>query len=153
MSRYISDFILTKEYECRCCSRLPPDFYYNGGGRVDSPPYIYRELFGAVADLRKKWGRPITFTGYRCPKYQLQLYNDGISSTHLSVHNFGLAIDGDLENEEEVKSFIKLAKKYQPNLRKGWQMYIHRGQSFFHLDTGYLISPLYSRALYRGKEW
>lgn len=151
--KYISKYITFKEYECSHCHRLPPLFYHDNGGRINDVPAIFVPLFEAVADLRERWGKPIKFTGYRCPKYQLQLYEQGISSTHLSVHNFGLAIDGDLDSEEAVKSFIRLAREYQPDLRKGWQMYLHQGKTFFHLDTGYLISPPYSKSLYRGKEW
>lgn len=153
MKKYIAPFITHKEYECSHCHKLPPLFYHDDGGRRDSIPTIYVPLFEGVVDLRGRWGRPINFSGYRCPKYQLQLYNQGISSTHLSVHNFGFAIDGDLDDEEEVRAFIRLAREYQPDLRKGWQMYLHQGKSCFHLDTGYLIDPPYSKALVRGKEW
>lgn len=151
--KYIWDYILYKEFECSHCGRLPVLFYYDNGGRKNNVPAIHVPLFEAVTDLRERWGRPIKFSGYRCPKYQLQLYNQGISSTHLSVHIFGMAIDGDLKTKEEVESFIELARTYQPDLRKGWQMYLHQGKTCFHLDTGYLISPPYSKALYRGKEW
>ena len=153
MKKYIWNYITFKEYECSHCHKLPPLFYHNDGGRKDSVPAIHVPLFEAVADLRERWRRPIPFTGYRCPKYQLQLYEQGISSSHLSVHNFGLAIDGDLDSAEAVESFIKLAREYQPDLRKGWQMYLHQGKTFVHLDTGYLINAPWSKALYRGNEW
>ena len=154
MKKYISDFILTKEYHCRCCHRLPPEFYYNGGGRVDSPPYLYRELFNSFKTIREKWGRPIDITsGYVCLKHQKELYEQNVKSTMISTHNFGLALDLDCSDEEETKSIAKFVKRFCPDLRLGWQTYLYRGQSFIHIDTGFKISPSYSKKLVRGAEW
>lgn len=159
MSKYIADFILYKEYECSCCRRLPPEFYYNGGGRVDSPPYLYRELFDSFKTIREKWGRAIPIGkwgkdgGYRCLKRQGSLYDQEISTAYLSVHNFGLAIDMDFDNEEDVRSMVKLIKIHCPELRIGWKGYLYKGQTFIHIDTGYRIRPIYSKKLYRGNEW
>ena len=154
MSKYIADFITFKEYECRCCHELPPDFYYNGGGRVDSPPYIYRELFDSFKKIRTKWGRPINITsGYVCLKHQKELYEQNIKSTMISTHNFGMGLDLDTSDEEETKSLVKLIKKSCPDLRIGWQTYLYKGQSFIHIDTGFKISPSYSKKLVRSAEW
>ena len=30
MSKLITPYILEKEYRCRCCRKLPPDFYVDG---------------------------------------------------------------------------------------------------------------------------
>jgi len=154
MKKYIAPFITYKEYECRCCHRLPPDFYYNGGGRVDSPPYLFRELFDGFKALREKWGRPINITsGYVCLKHQKDLYEQNIKNTLTSVHNFGLALDLDCSDEEETRRMVGFMKRTCPDFRKGWQIYIYRGQSFTHMDTGYRITPLYSEKLVRGAEW
>lgn len=154
MSKYVADFITYREYECNCCHRLPPEFYYNGGGRVDSPPYLYRELFDSFKKIREKWGKPINITsGYVCLKHQKDLYEQNIKSTLISVHNFGMALDLDTSDEEETKSMVKFIKRHCPDLRLGWQSYLHRGQSFIHIDTGYRISPSYSKKLRQGAEW
>lgn len=154
MNTHISDFITYHEYECRCCHKLPPDFYYNGGGRVDSPPYIYRELFGGFKRLREKWGRPINITsGYRCLKRQKELYEQGISSNLISVHSFGLSLDLDCDSKEEVESMAILARRILPAFRIGHEAYINRGQTFIHLDIGYRISPSYSKKLVEGVSW
>jgi uncharacterized protein YcbK (DUF882 family) len=154
MKKNIAPFIAYKEYECHCCSRLPPEFYYNGGGRVDSPPYLYRELFDSFKTIREKWGRPINISsGYRCLKKQKELFDQDMTSAIISVHNFGLALDLDCSDEEETKSLVKFIKRFCPDLRLGWQTYLYKGQSFIHIDTGYRISPSYSKKLYRGNEW
>ena len=154
MRKYIADFITFKEYECSCCHHLPPEFYYNGGGRVDSPPYIYRELFNSFKTIREKWGRPINISsGYRCLKKQKELFDQDMTSAIISVHNFGLALDLDCSDEEETRSMVKFIKRHCPELRLGWQTYLYKGQSFCHIDTGYRISPSYSKKLVRGAEW
>ena len=154
MSKYIARFITFKEYECRCCHRLPPDFYYNGGGRVESPPYLYRELLDRFKTIREKWGKAINITsGYVCLKHQKDLYEQGIKITMISVHNFGLALDLDCSDEEETKSMAKFIRRFCPELRMGWKSYLYRGQSFIHIDTGFRISPVYSKKLCAGAEW
>jgi hypothetical protein len=159
MSRkYISDYILYSEY-----------LYYNGGGRVDDVPYLYRELFRGFKRLREKWNRPIDITsGYRCLKKQKELYEQGVSSTLISVHNFGLGLDLDCDSREEVESMAQTARRVCPAFRIGHhqtarrvcpafrighQAYLHRGQTFIHIDTGYMISPSYSKKLIEGAEW
>ena len=152
--KWIAPYVLVKEYECSCCSRLPPNFYYNGGGRVESLPYLYRELFDGFKSIREKWGKPINITsGYVCLKHQKDLYEQGIKGTLISVHNFGLALDLDCSDEEETKSMAKFIRRSCPELRMGWQSYLHKGQSFIHVDTGYRITPLYSKKLVRSAEW
>jgi len=154
MKKNIAPFITYGEFQCHCCRRLPPEFYYNGGGRVDSPPYLYRELFNGFKTIREKWGRPINITsGYVCLKHQKALYEQNVKSTMISTHNFGLALDLDCSDEEETKSMARFVKRFCPDLRLGWQIYLYRGQSFIHIDTGYRITPLYSKKLVRGAEW
>ena len=154
MSKNIAPFITYKEYQCHCCSRLPPEFYYNGGGRVDSPPYLYRELFDGFKTIREKWGRPINISsGYRCIKKQKELYDQDMTSAIISTHCFGVALDLDTSNEEETKSLVKFIKRFCPDLRLGWKIYLYRGQSFVHIDVGYRITPLYSKKLVRSAEW
>lgn len=152
--KYISDFILYSEYECKCCHRLPPEFYYNGGGRVDDVPYLYRELFRGFKRLRERWARPIDITsGYVCLKHQKELYKQGVKSVLISVHNFGLALDLDCSTKEETESLAHLARKMCPAFRIGYQAYLYRGQTFIHIDTGYRINPSYSKKLIEGASW
>lgn len=154
MKKNIAVFITYKEYQCKCCHRLPPEFYYNGGGRVDSPPYLYRELFDSFKTIREKWGRPINISsGYRCLKKQKELYDQDATPAIISTHCFGVALDLDTSDEEETKSLVKFIKRFCPDLRVGWKTYLYRGQSFIHIDTGYRITPLYSKKLVRGAEW
>lgn len=152
--RFIAPYITFQEYQCSCCGRLPPEFYFNGGGRTQSPPYLYSKLFKDFKKIREKWGRPIKITsGYRCLKRQKELYDQEISSAVISVHNFGLALDLQASDEHEVRSMVKLIRQVCPELRIGWQAYLHRGQSFIHVDVGYLINPLYSKKLIQGASW
>jgi len=152
--KYISKYITYKEYQCSHCRRLPPMFYDTDGQRKDVIPYVYKEFFDIFREIRDKWKRAIPITsGYRCIKHQKSLYDQGVSSAVLSVHNFGLALDLDFSDEYEVKSMVKLIKQICPELRIGHQAYLHRGQSFVHIDAGYLIYPPYSKKLYRGASW
>lgn len=152
--KYISDFILYSEYQCSHYSKLPPMFYDTDGQRKNVIPYIYKEFFDIFREIREKWGKSIPInSGYRCIKYQKNLYDQGTSSAVLSVHNFGLALDLDCKDEYEVKSMVKLIEGICPELRLGYQAYLHRGQSFVHVDCGYLIYPPYSKKLDRGARW
>lgn len=152
--KYIAPYILMKEYECSHCSRLPPAFYHDDGGRKDYPPYVYKEFFDIFKEIREKWGKPIPITsGYRCIKHQRNLYDQGISSAVISVHDFGLALDLACSDEYEVKSMVKLIERVCPELRIGHMAYLHRGQSLVHIDIGYMINPPYSKKLYRGARW
>ena len=81
------------------------------------------------------------------------MFQGGVSSAYLSTHAFGMALDLDVPNEEAVKSLVRLIEKYQPELRVGYQSYLYKGQSLVHIDTGFLISPPYSKKLYRGARW
>jgi len=152
--KYIADYITTKEYQCSHCNRLPPAFYDHDGQRLSYTPYIYKEFFEVFKEIRGKWGRPIPITsGYRCVRHQRDLYDQGVSSAILSVHNFGIALDLDCSDKYEVNSMVKLIKEICPELRIGWQAYLHRGQSFVHIDCGYMINLPYSKKLVRGAEW
>jgi uncharacterized protein YcbK (DUF882 family) len=159
MRKYIAPFLTYKEYQCQCCRRLPPLFYHDDGGRRDDIPTLYEDLFDKFELLREKWGRAIPIGkwgadgGYRCLKRQKSLYNQEISKAYLSVHNFGLALDMDLDSEKDVKRMVSLIKTHCPELRIGWKGYLYRGQTFVHIDMGYRIRPIYNKALYEGAEW
>ena len=153
MKKYLARFITYKEYQCPCCNKLPPLFYHDDGGRGDIPE-LYTDLFEKFELIRGEWGKPIDITsGYRCFKRQKSLYDQEVSTTYLSVHNFGLALDMDFNDEGDVRSVVRLIKTYCPELRIGWKGYLYRGQSFVHIDTGYRIRPIYSKKLYRGNQW
>ncbi|MEE9510432.1 MAG: D-Ala-D-Ala carboxypeptidase family metallohydrolase [Candidatus Bathyarchaeia archaeon] len=151
---YIWNYILFSEYECSHCHRLPPLFYHDDGGRKKDVPAIYQPLFEAFEDIRTRWGKSINISsGYRCIKKQRELYDQDITTAIISVHSFGMSLDLDTLDEEETKSLVKLIEKYQPELRIGYMSYLNRGQSLVHIDTGFLISPPYSKKLYRGNRW
>ena len=154
MKKYIAPFITFNEYKCSHCGKLPPSFYDHDGQRTGRVPFIYQEFFDIFKSIREEWGKAILITsGYRCIKKQKDLYDQGVSSAIISVHNWGLAMDLDCSDEYEVRSMVKLIKRICPELRMGWQAYLHRGQSFIHVDVGYLITPSYSRKLERGAGW
>jgi uncharacterized protein YcbK (DUF882 family) len=152
--KHIAPYILYKEYQCSHCRKLPPMFYDTDGQRKGVIPYVYNEFFDIFREIREKWGRAIPITsGYRCIKHQRDLYDQGVSSAILSVHMFGLALDLDCSDEYEVRSLVRHIRQVCPELRMGWEAYLHRGQSFVHIDCGYMIYPPYSKKLYRGASW
>lgn len=154
MKKNIAPFLTYNEYKCSHCGKLPPSFYDHDGQRTEHVPYIYGEFFDIFKTIRTAWGRAIPITsGYRCIKKQKDLYDQGVASALISVHNFGLAMDLDCKDEHEVITMVKLIKKICPELRIGWKTYLHRGQSFIHIDCGYLITPSYSNKLYKGASW
>jgi len=96
MSKYIAEYILQKEFRCRHCNRLPPDFYVDLSLGEVAVPYLV--LFKNFKDIREEWNKPITLTGYRCEKH-----NKEIGGEEVSVHMFGLALDGDTESIGETQ--------------------------------------------------
>lgn len=152
--KFIWNYITFGEYECSHCHRLPPLFYHDDGGRKNNVPAIYVPLFEAFEDIRTRWGRSIKISsGYRCIKKQRELYDQDITSAIISAHCFGTALDLDTSSEEETKSLVKLIGTYQPDLRVGFQSYLHRGQTLIHIDTTYLLNIPYSKKLCRGARW
>ena len=133
MSKLITPYILEKEYRCRCCRKLPPDFYVDGGDLFEHR-LEYLMLFKYFQDIREAWGKPINITsGYRCPER-----NKDEGGSYLSVHMWGLALDLDCKDDDEVSAMAAVIQGIAPNLRIG----IYKGKkTFIHIDVGYMIQP------------
>lgn len=149
--KYIAKFITYREYQCNHCGKLPPMFYDEDGQRKSHVPYVYKEFFEIFEDLRKKWAKPIHITsGYRCPKYQRQLYDQGISNAILSAHMTGLALDLDCKSMNDVDVMAGLAESISPEMRIGVYKY---KKTFVHIDVVFLVYPILSRQWKRGVRW
>lgn len=154
MSKIPGTNILWTEYQCHHCGELPPFFYVinDDGEREVRIEYAY--LFTCFEEIRNQWGSGIVVTsGYRCPGHQLSLYLKGKSSTAVSVHMFGLALDMRCKDEEEVRQMATIAKALPMKPRVGWQEYIEKPKPWIHIDLGHLITPGYSSKLRQGAEW
>jgi len=148
MSKYIAPHILKSEYACRHCGALPP------GLDLTSVSFIYSILFADFEKIRKQWGSQLKISsGYRCPAYQLRLWQNKLTTTPYSVHIFGLALDIEMKTADEVKSLVTMAECIDPELRIGYRQYLAKGQTFVHIDIGYLISPIYDISLVEGERW
>lgn len=138
--------VLLSEYQCSCCGELPVDFLsdIDEGSGAPMIAYEYSLLFAIYDDIIDEFGRRIPISsGYRCRKKQ----------STFSVHSFGLALDLDVNNKDEVMRVVKIARKHRLAPRIGWQKYLDCGQTFVHIDIGYLIYPRWSKSLERGVEW
>lgn len=148
MPEHIAPFILFKEYRCPCCNSLPPDF------DLENVLKGYEKLFENFKEIREEWGKAIPITsGYRCTKRQLELYNQGISSTPYSTHIFGLALDLRCKSEDDVRMLVATIKKINPHLRIGYQRYFYGIQRHIHIDLGQFIHPRFSEKLREGARW
>jgi len=124
----LSEYLLRSEYACRCCGQLPPDLFLHDIRRP------YSELFDIFDSVRATWGKPIPVrSGYRCP-----YHNKTIGGEECSVHCFGLALDMDLPNTEEVEELHRLIDTDFESVRM--YKYIHSG-SFIHMDLAFEITP------------
>ena len=151
MKRNLSQFITYKEYRCSHCHELPPAFYDHDGERKNYPPYIYKEFFDIFKAIRTQWGKPINITsGYRCPKYQHKLYDQGMSNAILSPHSTGLALDMDCKTMNDVDVLARLIESISPELRIGVYKY---KMTFVHIDATFMCSPILSRHWQRGVRW
>lgn len=154
----ISDYITDKEYRCRCCNKLPVDFYVRGSLGEIAPLYLM--LFKYFKDIREAWGRAIAISsGYRCPKRNI---SEG--GAPYSIHLFGLALDLDCKDPDETKKMSNLIKGMSPNLRIGTYTKpkthttksgakIEIIQSFLHVDVGYFIFPRIDERWRKGARW
>ena len=156
------------DYRCECCGGLPPNLY------VDREMSIEYALFlNAYKLICDEYGKEIPITrGYSCSKHNtfiflkkvkdkygplndekiIQIINNS-SMTPFSVHPFGLALDIQPDNKEEIEKVVKIAKKIKPKLRIGWRGYLSNVRPHIHIDMGFLITPRWSNALIEGMEW
>lgn len=140
----ISDYITDKEYRCKCCSKLPVDFYVPNSLLEIALPYLM--LFKYFKDIRQAWGEAITISsGYRCPKN-----NKKAGGAPYSIHLFGLALDLDCKDVDETVKMSNLIMQIAPNLRMG--VYTKKG-SFLHIDVGYYIFPRIDERWRKGARW
>lgn len=136
--KYIASYVTETEYRCACCSGLPPDF--------DADGVEYGVLFDAFRDIREEWGKPIRITsGYRCP-----MHNAMIGGQVLSVHMFGLALDLDCDDIDDVYLLDEIIEELHPDLRRG--RYTDSG-TFIHIDCGYFIYPRATEKWHTGVRW
>ena len=143
MKKHIADFITFNEYKCSHCGKLPPAFYDHDGQRKNYFPYVYTEFFEVFKKIRTQWGKPINITsGYRCPKYQHELYDQGMSNAILSPHSTGLALDMDCKTMNDVDVMAGLAESVNPELRIGSYKY---KMTFVHIDVAFMVSPILNR--------
>ena len=141
MTELIAPYILTTEYECAHCHRLPPEFEIQ-----DGVPTMYYELFDAFSLIRNEFGKSINITsGYRCPEHNKQ-----IGGNSLSVHQWGLALDLNCINIAEVDDLATIVDSVAPHLRMG--KYKDAG-TFIHIDTGFFIMPAGSLNWKQGVRW
>jgi uncharacterized protein YcbK (DUF882 family) len=148
MKKYIAPYILQSEYACHHCKALPP------GLDLTSVSFIYSILFTDFRKIREKWGKPLDITsGYRCPTHQRFLWNVGQSPSPLSVHVFGLALDINVNSANDVEGLVHVAEAIDPDLRIGYREYLAKGQTFVHIDIGYLMNPIYDAQLREGARW
>lgn len=142
----IAPYLSRQEYQCPCCQQLPPDL--NNG---EPYPEAYNILFDIFAIVRGQWGKGIRIGppdgggGYRCPENNLE-----IGGSLVSVHPFGLALDGDTNNAEETYKLAELIEKVAPEVRMG--VYVNQG-TFVHFDVGWLIKPRLSLKWREGARW
>ena len=138
--KYVAEHITENEYKCKCCSNYPPDF------DIDDIPVPYEILFDSFKAIREAWDKPIRITsGYRCP-----MHNAMVGGKVLSVHMFGLALDLDCKDIDEVYDLDELIEDTAPDLRRG--RYTDLG-SFIHIDAAYFIYPRASEAWIERKRW
>lgn len=138
MPDYIAPYILRSEYECPCCNRLPFGF--------DDSDVAYTVFFEDFEYIREEWGKGIPISsGFRCPGY-----NESIGGEPLSVHQFGLALDLDCVDDEEVGAMAAVIQQVACDLRRGE----YRGDtSFIHIDAGYFIRPSATSKWAEGARW
>jgi uncharacterized protein YcbK (DUF882 family) len=137
---YVAEYITENEYKCTCCDGYPPDF------DVDDVAVPYGILFDSFRSIREAWGKPIRITsGYRCP-----MNNAMVGGKVLSAHMFGLALDLDVDNIDEVYELDEIIEDIAPDLRRG--RYTDSG-SFIHIDTAYFIYPRATVKWREGARW
>ena len=133
MAWLIAPYISREEYECPHCKSLPPDYGAD----------IFNALFDDFSIIRARWGKPIPISsGYRCPTY-----NKRVGGAGLSIHQFGLALDCDVNSVTEVNRLHRVIEEVTPHLRVGKYM------GFIHIDRGFSIFPRGSSSWRRGARW
>jgi len=141
--------ILWSEYRCKCCRKLPPDFYISINKKTINLKYII--FFSCFEWIRSEYGGPIIVSrGYSCTRHQLFIYlsivlkkyetlntaniGDIIRDpvmTPFSVHLFGLGLD--LKPPiKDIPKIVEIAKRARPKLRIGWKAY--DGRNIYNLS-------------------
>ncbi len=135
----IAPYIDKSEYACTHCGNLPVDLY-DSGGEINTPYALFFDSFRAIREL---WGKAIPIlSGYRCPEH-----NKAIGGEDLSVHLFGLALDLDCKDADEVQMLKNTIVLIHPELRIG------EYAGFLHIDSAYLIYPRATESWKEGVRW
>jgi len=136
----VSKYISEEEYRCPHCHQLPVGF------DPSNLNVTRRTILYGFDAIRVEWGKPLPISsGYRCAVYnQLQNY------APLSAHQFGVALDIDVNSVDEVKQLAQLIESLFPDFRRG--EYTERG-SFVHIDSAYLIQPKATVLWNEGRRW
>ena len=138
----IAPYILKSEYACTHCGKLPVDLY-GRDGELNAPYALFFDTFRAIREL---WGRAIpVISGYRCPDH-----NKTVGGEDLSAHLFGLALDLDCKDADEVEMLKNTIILIHPELRIGTYVI---GKSFIHIDSAYLIYPRATLDWQEGVRW
>jgi len=136
----ISKYISEEEYRCHHCHKLPVGFdsgYLNIARRTI--------LYGFDA-IREEWGKPLPIScGYRC-----QEHNMSVGGSSLSAHQFGVALDIDVNSVDEVGQLSQLIESLFPDFRRG--DYTIKG-TFVHIDAAFLIQPKATIVWTKGRRW
>jgi len=138
ISKYISD----EEYRCPHCHQLPVGFS-SGSLNIARRTILYG--FDAI---REAWGRPLPISrsgGYRCA-----IYNPLVGGSPLSAHQFGVALDIDVDSVDEVGQLSQLIESLFPDFRRG--DYTIKG-TFVHIDAAFLIQPKATIVWTKGRRW
>ena len=144
MSKFIAPYLLRSEYLCKCCNQLPIDFFVAEDEVDVSLPYLM--LFKYFQEIREAWGRAIDVSsGYRCPRH-----NEKVGGAPCSIHTFGLALDLECKDANEVDALAKVIRRVAPFVRMG--KYKKAG-SFIHIDVGYYIYPRIDKKWREGARW
>ena len=134
----VSPHITHEEFSCHHCEKLPPDFFIF--------KQMYQELFDVFEHARLMMKKPLPVeSGYRCVTH-----NKAVGGSDLSVHLFGLALDINMETEEDAKKLYAIINKDRPDVRLG----LYRAKPrLVHFDVGYLITPRATFNWQRGVRW
>jgi len=136
----ISKYISEEEYRCPHCHQLPVGF------SSGSPNIARRTILYGFDAIREAWGRPLPISsGYRCATY-----NPLVGGSPLSAHQFGVALDIDVNSVNEVERLAQLIESLFPEFRRG--EYTIKG-TFVHIDASFLIEPRATLLWTKGRRW
>jgi uncharacterized protein YcbK (DUF882 family) len=112
---------------------------------IEYPKDAHLEIIYSFDGIREEWGKPLSVScGYRCAAYN----QDYVHGAPLSAHQFGVALDIDVDSVQDVIKLAEIIHGLYPDLRT--KEYTHTG-TFIHVDCAYLINPKASLYWTRGR--